>query len=74
VLLAAVLGAIALVASGYELSRAYFPLPPRYSIALVAPMAVVAASCLRTRTSVAIAAALSGAAVAASAVRLLDLV
>jgi hypothetical protein len=74
VLLAAVLGAVALVASGYALSSSYFPLPPRYSVALVAPMAVVAASCLRTRTSVVIAAVLATAAVVASAVRLLELV
>ena len=73
VLLAAVLGSTALVVVGYVTSGAYFPLPPRYGLALVAPMAVVVAACLRTRTSVVVAGIVAAAAVAASAVRLLDL-
>jgi hypothetical protein len=73
VLLAAVLGALALVVMGYVFSSSYFPLPPRYGMALLAPMAVVMASCLRTRTSVALAGAVAAVALAASAVRLLEL-
>lgn len=74
VLLAAVSGAVALVVVGYLTSHSYFPLPPRYGLALVAPMAVVSASCLRTRSSVGFAAALAAGAFAASSVRLLELV
>lgn len=73
VLLAAVLGALALVVMGYVFSGSYFPLPPRYGMALLAPMAVVTASCLRTRTSVAVAATIAAVALAASSVRLLQL-
>jgi hypothetical protein len=73
VLLAAVLGALALVVMGYATSRSYFPLPPRYGLSLVAPMAVVTASCLRTRTSLALAATVAAVALAASSVRLLEL-
>ena len=72
-LLAAVLGALALVVMGYVFSSSYFPLPPRYGMALLAPMAVVTASCLRTRTAVALAAAVAAVVLAASAVRLLEL-
>ena len=73
VLLAAVLGAIALVAMGYVFSSSYFPLPPRYGMSLLAPMAVITASCLRTRTSVAVAGTVAAVVLAASAVRLLEL-
>jgi hypothetical protein len=73
VLLAAVLGALALVVMGYVFSGSYFPLPPRYGMALLAPMAVVTASCLRTRTSVALAGTVAAVVLAASSVRLLEL-
>ena len=45
VLAAAVLGALGLVTMGYVTAHMYFPLPPRYGVALVAPMVLVAASC-----------------------------
>lgn len=70
-LLAAILGALALVVTGYLTSSSYFPLPPRYGLTLLAPMAVVTAACLRTRTSVTIVGGVALVAVAASAVRLL---
>ncbi|MCY4727833.1 hypothetical protein NYO98_16210 [Nocardioides sp. STR2] len=73
VLLAAVAGALALVVMGYVTSHSYFPLPPRYGLALVAPMAVVTASCLRTRTSIGLAATVAAVAFAMSSVRLLEL-
>ena len=73
VLLAAVLGALALVVMGYVFSGSYFPLPPRYGMALLAPMAVVTASCLRTRTSVAVAGTVAAVVLAATSVRLLEL-
>jgi hypothetical protein len=73
VLLAAVLGALALVLMGYVFSGSYFPLPPRYGMALLAPMAVVTASCLRTRTSVAVAGTVAAVVLVASAVRLVEL-
>ena len=73
VLLAAVLGALALVVMGYLFSGSYFPLPPRYGLSLLAPMAVVTAACLRTRTSVAVAGAVAAIALAASAARLIGL-
>ncbi|MBD3926650.1 hypothetical protein IEZ26_18675 [Nocardioides cavernae] len=73
VLLAAVVGALALVVMGYVFSGSYFPLPPRYGMALLAPMAVVTAACVRGRTSLAVAGAVAAVAVAVSAVRLLQL-
>jgi hypothetical protein len=58
---------------GYVFSDSYFPLPPRYGMALLAPMAVVTASCLRTRTSVAVAGTVAAVVLVASAVRLVEL-
>ena len=73
VLLAAILGALALVVMGYVFSGSYFPLPPRYGLALLAPMAVVTAACLRTRASVGVVGAVAAIVLAASATRLLGL-
>lgn len=72
-LAAAVLGALALVGMGYVFSGSYFPLPPRYGMALLAPMAVASAACLRNRTSVALAGSVAVVALVASGVRLLTL-
>lgn len=71
VLLSAVVFAVGLVALGYLSSHIYFVLPNRYGIALVAPTAVVTASLLRNRTSLAIVIAMAVVATALSAVRLL---
>ena len=73
VLLAGVLGSLALIVMGFVFSGSYFPLPPRYGLALVAPMAVVTAACLRTRTAVAVAGAVAAVALTATAARLLGL-
>jgi Predicted membrane protein (DUF2142) len=73
VLLAGVLGSLGLIVMGYVFSGAYFPLPPRYGLALVSPMAVATASCLRTRTSVAVVGGVAAVAFVATAVRLLEL-
>ena len=51
VVAAAVVGALLLVTAGYVFSSSYFALPVRYGIALVAPMAIVTASMVRSRSS-----------------------
>jgi hypothetical protein len=70
-LLSAVVFSLGLVALGYLSSHIYFALPNRYGITLVAPIAVVTASLLRSRTSVVIVVALAVLASVLSAVRLL---
>lgn len=72
-LLSAVVFSLGLVALGYLSAHIYFALPNRYGITLVAPIAVVTASLLRSRTSVAIVVVLAVLASALSAVRLLGL-
>ena len=72
-LLAAVVFSLGLVVLGYVSSHIYFALPNRYGITLVAPIAVVTASLLRSRTSVAIVIGLAVLASIMSAVRLLGL-
>ena len=74
VVAAALAGALALVTVGYLSSGSYFPLPPRYGIVLVAPMAVVTASVLRSRSSVALVGSAALLALAATAYRLVALV
>lgn len=73
ILAAAVLGSLGLVTMGYVTASMYFPLPPRYGIALLAPMALVAAALLRTRSSVAIVAGVAAVTVVATAFRLVGL-
>lgn len=51
-LVAALVGAAGLVALSYITAGAYIPLPARYGAALVAPMAICTAACLRSRGSV----------------------
>ncbi|RYC13009.1 glycosyltransferase family 39 protein [Nocardioides zhouii] len=72
-LLAAVVFSLGLVVLGYVSSHIYFALPNRYGITLVAPIAVVTASLLRSRTSVAIVIGLAVLASLMSALRLLGL-
>jgi hypothetical protein len=67
---AAIAGSAMLVVMGFLSSGSYFPLPPRYSIALVAPMAVVTAACLRPRSGLALFAGVAVIAAVTSAVRL----
>lgn len=73
VLAAAVLGSLGLVTMGYVTASMYFPLPPRYGIALVAPMALVTASLLRTRAQVVTIGALAVVLLVMSAARLIGL-
>lgn len=73
ILAAAVLGSLGLVTMGYVTASMYFPLPPRYGIALLAPMALVAASLLRTRSSVAIVAGIAAVTLVTTAFRLAGL-
>ena len=70
-LLSAVVFSLGLVALGYLSASIYFALPNRYGITLVAPIAVVTASLLRSRTSVAIVIGLAALVTVLSAVRLL---
>ena len=72
-MLSAVVFSVGLVALGYLSSHIYFVLPNRYGIALVGPTAVVTASLLRNRTSLAIVIGLAVVTTVVSAVRLLGL-
>ncbi|WP_165354206.1 glycosyltransferase family 39 protein [Nocardioides glacieisoli] len=70
VVAAAVVGALLLVTAGYLFSSTYFPIPVRYGIALVAPMAIVTASMIRSRSSVVLVGSAALLALAATAFRL----
>jgi hypothetical protein len=59
-LISAVLSSAGLVVIAYVMSGSYIPLPSRYGIALVAPFALSAAACVRTRTAAAILWTLAG--------------
>lgn len=72
-LLAAVLFSLGLVVLGYVSAHMYFPLPNRYGIAIVAPTAVITATLLRSRTSVAVVLGLAAFAVTVSVFRLVGL-
>lgn len=72
-LAAAVLGSLGLVTMGYVTASMYFPLPPRYGVALIAPMALITASLLRTRTQVVTVGVLAGVVLVMSAARLIGL-
>ena len=74
VVAAAVVGALLLVTAGYLFSSTYFPIPVRYGIALVAPMAIVTASMIRSRSSVVLVGTAALLALAATAFRLGTLV
>lgn len=70
---AAVLVSLGLVTMGYVTANQYFALPARYGIALVAPMVLVSASLLRTRSSVIIVASVACVVLAMSAFRVIGL-
>lgn len=70
---AAVLVSLGLVTMGYVTANQYFALPARYGIALIAPMVLVSASLLRTRSSVVIVASVACTVLAMSAVRVIGL-
>jgi hypothetical protein len=74
VVAAAVVGALLLVTAGYLFSSSYFTIPVRYGIALVAPMTIVTASMLRSRSSVVLVGSAALLALAATAFRLGTLV
>ena len=59
-IIAALVGAAGLVALSYLTAGAYIPLPARYGAALVAPMAICTAACLRSRGSVLTVASVAG--------------
>lgn len=71
---AAVVGALLLVTAGYLFSGSYFALPVRYGIALVAPMAIVTASMVRSRSSLVLVGSTAVLALAATMFRLVALV
>lgn len=73
ILAAAVLGSLGLVTMGFITASMYFPLPPRYGVALVAPMVLVVAALLRTRASVGVVSSLAAIALVMTAARLVGL-
>lgn len=73
ILAAAVLGSLGLVTMGYVTAHMYFPLAPRYGVALLAPIVLVVTSLLRTRTSIAIVATIAATALVTTTFRLIGL-
>ena len=72
-LVAAVLTAAGLVVLAYVTVDSYIPLPARYGMALVGPMAICTAACIRTRTSLAIMIAITVTVLALAVARLVGL-
>jgi hypothetical protein len=72
-LLSAVASSVLLVTASYLTSGSYIPLPTRYGMALLAPLALSAAACARSRTATAILWALAAVTVVLTTWRLVAL-